>query len=151
MCGGGRYNGLIGRLGGLATPAIGWALGMERLMLVMGAAAMEDPNGAAARLATPVVPDVYLVNRGEHAEASSLFLARVLRQKGLNVELDGSGSGFGKQFKRADRSGARWALVLGDQEAERGVVRLKPLHQQGVESTVAIEPIAAIVEMLRRP
>ena len=65
------------------------------------------------------------------------------------VELDGSGSAFGKQFKRADRSRARWALVLGDEEAERGEVRLKPLQQQGEEITVALSGIAAIVEILR--
>ena len=58
--------------------------------------------------------------------------------QGLRVELDASGSAFGKQFKRADRSGARWALVLGDDEAERGEVRLKALQQQAEESTVAI-------------
>ena len=151
VCGGGRYDGLIGQLGGPATPAIGWALGMERLMLVLEAAAQADPTGAAARLVSPPAPDAYLVNRGEQAEAAGLALARALRQQGLTVELDGSGSAFGKQFKRADRSGARWALVLGDEEAERGEVRLKPLQQQGDASTVALAEIAAIVELLRCP
>ena len=74
-----------------------------------------------------------------------------LRAAGLTVELDGSGSAFGKQFKRADRCGARWALVLGDDEAARGEVRLKPLQQQGEESTVALSAIAAMVETLRTP
>ena len=67
------------------------------------------------------------------------------------MELDASGSAFGKQFKRADRSGAAWALVLGDEEAERGEVRLKPLHRQAEELTLAIKPVAAIVERLRTP
>ena len=67
------------------------------------------------------------------------------------VELDASGSAFGKQFKRADRSRARWALVLGDEEAERGEVRLKPLQQQGEEVTVALSGIAAILETLLTP
>ena len=58
---------------------------------------------------------------------------------------------FGKQFKRADRSGARWAVVLGDEEAERGEVRLKPLQQQGEEIAVALSGIAAIVEILSTP
>ena len=66
-----------------------------------------DPNGPAARLAGTPVPDAYLVNRGERAESVGLWLARSLRQQGLIVELDGSGSAFGKQFKRADRSRAR--------------------------------------------
>ena len=151
VCGGGRYDGLIGQLGGAATPAVGWALGMERLMLVLEAAAQQNPDGPAARLVSAPGPDAYLVNRGEQAEAAGLALARDLRQHGLTVELDGSGSAFGKQFKRADRSGAPWALVLGDEEAERGEVRLKPLQQQGQEATVALSGITAIVELLRRP
>ena len=151
VCGGGRYDGLIGQLGGAATPAVGWALGMERLMLVLEAAAQQNPDGPAARLVSAPGPDAYLVNRGEQAEAAGLALARDLRQHGLSVELDGSGSAFGKQFKRADRSGAPWALVLGDEEAERGEVRLKPLQQQGQEATVALSGITAIVELLRRP
>ena len=113
VCGGGRYDGLIGQLGGAATPAVGWALGMERLMLVLEAAAQQNPDGPAARLVSAPGPDAYLVNRGEQAEAAGLALARDLRQHGLSVELDGSGSAFGKQFKRADRSGAPWALGVG--------------------------------------
>ena len=136
---------------GPQTPAIGWALGMERLLLVLEAASQADPHGAAARLVGKPVPDAYLVNRGEWAETVGLSLARSLRQQGLIVELDGSGSAFAKQFKRADRSRARWALVLGDEEAERGEVRLKPLQQQGEEITVALSGIAAIVETLRTP
>ena len=151
VCGGGRYDGLISQLGGPPTPAIGWALGMERLLLVLEAAAQADPQGVAARLITTPSPDVYVVNRGKEAERVALALARELRAAGLQVELDASGSAFGKQFKRADRSGAAWALVLGDEEAERGLVRLKPLHQKIEESTVAIEPVVAIVEALRTP
>ena len=149
VCGGGRYDGLIGQLGGPATPAIGWALGMERLLLVLEAAAQADPQGPAARLVRAQAPDAYLVNRGDRAESAGLSLARALRQQGLMVELDSSGSAFGKQFKRADRSGARWALVLGDEEVERGEVRLKSLNQQSEESTVALSGIAAMVELLR--
>ena len=94
---------------------------------------------------------MYVVNRGEAAEPAALALARDLRAAGLWVELDASGSAFGKQFKRADRSGARWAVVLGDDEAERGEVRLKPLQQQGEEIAVALSGIAAIVEILSTP
>ncbi|CAI8432459.1 MAG: Histidine--tRNA ligase [Synechococcus sp. MIT S9220] len=122
---------------------------MERLLLVLEAAAKADPMGPAARLVSARAPDAYLVNRGERAESVGLALARALRQQGLTVELDGSGASFGKQFKRADRSGARWALVLGDEEVERGEVRLKPLNQQSEESTVALSGIAAMVELLR--
>ena len=79
VCGGGRYDGLIAQLGGPATPAVGWALGMERLMLVLEAAAKADPNGPAARLVSSPLPDAYVVNRGDRAEAAALALARELR------------------------------------------------------------------------
>ena len=123
LCGGGRYDGLISQLGDPPTPAIGWAIGMKRLLLVLEAAAYTDPNGAAATLTTMTSPEVYVVNRGVGAEGVALYLARKLRASGLKLELDASGSAFGKQFKRASRSGAAWALVLGDEEAERGEVR----------------------------
>ena len=151
VCGGGRYDGLIAQLGGAATPAIGWALGMERLLLVLEASAQADPDGTAAGLVAGSVPDAYIVNRGAQASAAALALARELRGKGLVVELDDSGSAFGKQFKRADRRGARWALVLGDEEAERREVRLKPLQQRGEESVIALTAMAAIVETLQTP
>ena len=151
VCGGGRYDGLISQLGGAPTPAIGWALGMERLLLVLEAAAKADPDGAAALLVGSSAPDAYVVNRGEQAETMALTLARGLRAAGLTVELDGSGSAFGKQFKRADRCGARWALVLGDDEAARAEVRLKPLQHEGEERCWAVADIAAIVETLRTP
>ena len=93
-------------------------------MLVLEAAAQADAQGVAARLTAAAAPDVYVVNRGDAAERSALALARDLRASGLRVELDASGSAFGKQFKRADRSGATWALVIGEDEAERGEVCL---------------------------
>ena len=148
VCGGGRYDGLVEQLGGSPTPAIGWALGMERLLLVLEAAAKADPDGAAARLTAQLPPTVYLVNRGETAEAAALGLARNLRQSGIAVELDGSGAAFGKQFKRADRCGAPWALVIGDQEAEQGCVRLKSLRAEAGEQTLALDAIPALVEAL---
>ncbi len=148
VCGGGRYDGLVEQLGGPATPAIGWALGMERLLLVLEAAAKADPEGAAARLTAPQPPTVYLVNRGELAEAAALGLARHLRQAGVAVELDGSGAAFGKQFKRADRCGAPWALVIGDQEAEQGRVRLKSLRDEADEQILALDAIPALFEAL---
>lgn len=131
VCGGGRYDGLVQQLGGPATPAIGWALGMERLLLVLEAAANADPEGTAARLTATAPPEVYVVNRGEAAEAIALGLARQLRAAGVAVELDGSAAAFSKQFKRADRCGAPWALVLGDAEAAAGELRLKPLRVEG--------------------
>ncbi len=139
VCGGGRYDGLIQQLGGPATPAIGWALGMERLLLVIAAAAQADPDGAAARLTATPSPLVYVINRGEQAEPQALSLARQWRGAGLAVELDGSSASFGKQFKRADRSGAPWAVVLGDEEAQAGQLRLKPLRGEGEEQQLTWE------------
>ena len=149
VCGGGRYDGLIAQLGGAATPAIGWALGMERLLLVLEASAEVDPEGTAASLVAGSVPDAFIVNRGVQASAAALALARELRAYGLAVDLDDSGSAFGKQFKRADRRGARWALVLGDDEVERGELRLKPLQQSGEERCIRLDDPEAIVVILK--
>ena len=125
VCGGGRYDGLVQQLGGPATPAIGWALGMERLALLL------SQSGSALGLVDrQPSPDLYLVSRGEAAEAMALPVARQCRAAGVAVEIDASGAAFGKQFKRADRSGARWAAVIGDQEAAEGVVVLKDLRAQ---------------------
>jgi histidyl-tRNA synthetase len=138
VCGGGRYDGLVEQLGGDPTPAIGWALGMERLVLLL---AQGEANPAPA-------PDLYLVNRGEAAEAAASVLARQLRRSGLSVELDASGSAFGKQFKRANRSGAAWAAVLGEGELERGVVLLQPLRGQAAEEMAF--PLADLAGLLER-
>lgn len=141
VCGGGRYDGLVEQLGGAPTPAIGWALGMERLVLLLSQGA--DGSSAVG------VPDLYLVNRGEAAEAAALVLARNLRRAGLSVELDASGAAFGKQFKRADRSGSSWAAVLGDAEVEKGLVRLKPLRGEGQEQELSLAELSALVARIR--
>jgi histidyl-tRNA synthetase len=128
VCGGGRYDGLVQQLGGPATPAIGWALGMERLVLLL------------SRVSAPPAQsiDLYVVSRGEAAEALALPLARACRAAGLAVEWDASGAAFAKQFKRADRSGARYAAVIGDGEAAEGVVRLKDLRAEVAEQRLAL-------------
>ncbi len=123
VCGGGRYDTLVQQLGGPVTPAVGWALGMERLVLLAQAA-----DGPASQAAP--APDLYVVSRGAAAEALALPLARRGRRAGLAVELDFSGAAFGKQFKRADRCGARWAAVIGEAEAAEGVVVLKDLRAE---------------------
>lgn len=129
ICGGGRYDGLIEMLGGPATPAMGWAIGLERLMLVIKTAVDSDPSGDAARLTSSRQPDLYVVNKGEKAELNALIISQNLRAKGLIVELDCTGSAFSKQFKRADRSGAKWALIVGDHEVETGQVKLRSLSR----------------------
>ena len=128
VCGGGRYDGLVKELGGPETQAVGWAIGMERLVLLL-----------QNLQANPITnPDLYVVARGEVAEAQSLILAQKLRLAGFGVELDLSGSAFGKQFKRANRSGAVACLVLGDAEAENKSINLKWLasgEQQVIEQS----------------
>jgi histidyl-tRNA synthetase len=135
VCGGGRYDGLVQQLGGPATPAVGWALGMERLVLLLS-------QGAAV----PAQPlDLYVVSRGGAAEALALPAARLCRSAGLAVECDASGAAFGKQFKRADRSGARFAAVIGDAEAAEQVVVLKDLRSDRPEQRL---PLAQLVGAL---
>ncbi len=139
VCGGGRYDGLVGQLGGPATAAVGWALGMERLVLLL------EQSGAAP---AAVGPDLYVVSRGEVAERRALAVTRAARQAGLAVELDLSGAAFGKQFKRADRSGARWAAVIGDSEAAEGMVVLKDLRGETPERRLAeVELVGALSRM----
>ncbi|MBD0334831.1 MAG: histidine--tRNA ligase [Cyanobacteria bacterium Co-bin13] len=138
VCGGGRYDGLVKELGGPDTPAVGWAIGLERLTLLL-----ETLHPATA----PKV-DLYVVSRGEKAESNGLLLAQKLRGAGFAVELDLSAAAFGKQFKRADRSGAAACLILGDAEAENGTVQLKWL-QSGEQSELAQADLLADVEGLR--
>jgi histidyl-tRNA synthetase len=118
VCGGGRYDGLVAQLGGPDTPAIGFAIGLERLTILLAQLAQTPPAPSL---------DYYLVSRGAQAEAASMVLAQKLRHQGYAVEVDLSGSAFGKQFKRADRSGAKACLILGDAEAESGTVQVKVL------------------------
>ena len=116
VCGGGRYDGLVNQLGGPQTPAIGFGMGIERLIILL------EQMG---RYSTTPELDIYLISRGEKAELASAKLANTLRQSGYSVEVDLSGSAFGKQFKRAGRSGAVVGLILGDAEADAEKVQLK--------------------------
>lgn len=116
VCAGGRYDGLVTELGGPETAAIGWAMGLERLIILVQKLA----NSAMASRV-----DFYVVSRGAAAEGQALRIVQQLRQAGFKAELDLSGSAFGKQFKRADRSAAAACLILGDSEAEKGTVQLK--------------------------
>ncbi|MEL6552723.1 MAG: histidine--tRNA ligase [Cyanobacteria bacterium J06621_11] len=127
VCGGGRYDGLVSQLGGPDTPAIGFGMGIERLIILLEQ--ME-------RYSTMPDLDIYLISRGKKAELQSATFANTLRQNGYSVEVDLSGSAFGKQFKRADRSGAVVGLILGDAEAEAQKVQLKWLAS-GEQSELA--------------
>jgi len=132
VCSGGRYDGLVSQLGGEATPAIGFALGVERVVeLLLQAGAVPASAG----------PDVYLVVNGERAERAALRLAEQLRDAlpGRGVVLNLGGGNFKTQFRRADRSGARVALILGDEELDRGVAALKPLRHEAGQTDCPLE------------
>lgn len=138
VCGGGRYDGLVAELGGPETPAVGWAIGLERLVILLQQI-QEKPQ---QRL------DFYVVSRGNAAEAQALILAQKLRQSGFSVELDLSGSAFKKQFARADKSGAVACLILGDEEAANKTVKLKWMATKEQEA-IAQTDLLAKTEQLR--
>ena len=119
VCGGGRYDGLINELGGPQTPSIGWAIGMERLIILAGEKILQSKS-----------PDLYVIHRGEKAEQLALEITCKLRSSNLTVELDYSCSSFSKQFKRADKSKAKWALVIGEDESSKGQLLMKKLRNK---------------------
>jgi histidyl-tRNA synthetase len=120
LCGGGRYDEMVRSLGGPAVPAIGFAMGLERILLAM-------PPSPPAR-----VPLCYLAPLGPRALRAALKLARDLRAAGAKADLDGRGRSLKSMLRRADSLGARLCIVLGEAELERGVVQLKDLeaHEQ---------------------
>lgn len=141
VCGGGRYDRLVKELGGPETPAVGWAMGLERLILLL------------QKLTPAPVPnlDFYFVSKGDRAEAQTMQLAQALRQQGFSVEVDLSGSAFGKQLKRADRSGAVACLILGDAEAESQTINLKWLksgEQEAIAQSNLLSDRAALQQRL---
>ena len=138
VCAGGRYDGLVEKLGGRATPAIGWAMGVERFVALYEACGGEFPEAA---------PDVYLVAVGAGTAERSIALAEELRDKvtGLRVEMNLGGGSFKSQMKRADKSGASWALVLGEQELSEERIGLKPLRSSDEQQSIALSEVAAVL------
>ncbi|OXX50380.1 histidine--tRNA ligase [Vibrio sp. V12_P9A6T4] len=120
VCGGGRYDGLVEQLGGKATPAVGFAMGLERLVLMMETLELTDVRRSV---------DVYMVSAGEGTMMAAMKLAEQLREQvpGLRVMNHFGGGNFKKQFKRADKVGAAVALVLGEDEVAESTVVLKDL------------------------
>ncbi|NOS95750.1 MAG: histidine--tRNA ligase [Methylotenera sp.] len=117
IAGGGRYDSLVERLGGNATPACGFGIGLERVFLLM----------QEYEITANDAPDVYLVNVGELAENAAFTLAEQLRNANIQVVLHAGGGSFKSQMKKADRSQARYALILGDDEVNNHQVTLKPM------------------------
>lgn len=139
VCSGGRYDGLVAQLGGKSTPAMGWALGQERLVDLL-----KVQRGEVAADA----PDVYFVIAGERAAAAGLQLAERLRDElpSVRIETNCGGGSFKSQLKRADNSGAQLALVLGDSEADKQVVGLKSLRVEAEQLEVTWSELAAALK-----
>ena len=139
ICAGGRYDGLIEQLGGKANHAIGFAMGMERIL-----ALVEQFGTANLKPNT----DVYMVRVGEQAEKMGLIWSEKLRDAlpKLKLQLNCGGGSFKSQFKKADKSGAAFAIIIGDEEAQQAQVALKPLRTDAEQSTVNFEQLLATLQ-----
>jgi histidyl-tRNA synthetase len=129
VCAGGRYDGLIEEIGGRPAPACGFAMGVERLLALMRAGAVFQPPET----------DVYVVRQGESAEHYAQGLAERMRDAGLSVVLHSGGGSFKSQMKKADASGARYAVIIGNDEAAAQQLTLKPLRMAAEQVKLAPE------------
>ncbi|MDF7661710.1 histidine--tRNA ligase [Erwiniaceae bacterium L1_54_6] len=141
VCGGGRYDGLVEQLGGRATPAVGFAMGMERLVLLVQAV---NPEFEPTRIV-----DVYVIASGQGVQSAAMQLAEKLRDADPQLKLmtNFGGGNFKKQFARADKWGARIALVLGEDEVKTGQVVIKDLRT-GDQQTLAQSEASATLRTL---
>jgi len=137
VCAGGRFDGLIEQLGGKSAPACGFAMGIERLLALLEAEGIKPGQRS---------PDVYLVHAGEQAAAWAWRVARDLRGKNFSVVMHAGGGSFKSQMKKADGSGARFAAIIGDNEAADKKMSLKPLRQEAEQAIVNIEEAADILQ-----
>jgi histidyl-tRNA synthetase len=135
VCGGGRYDGLIEQLGGKSAPAVGFGLGVERLLLMCEAAGVEAPSGAP--LAYAVVPSATVLPQ-------AMITIEALRGAGVSVVMNAGFSSMKSQFKRADSSGAAYALIFGDDEVAQSMVAVKPLRDAAAAQT--LRPLHAVAD-----
>jgi len=141
VCAGGRYDGLIEQIGGKPAPACGFAMGVERLLALLEEHAFQAPR---------VAPDVYLVHQGDAADKFAMVAAEQLRDQGLHVLLHCGGGSFKSQMKKADASAARYALIVGDDEAGAGEVTLKPLRELGEQMRMTVDAAAGLISVGQR-
>jgi histidyl-tRNA synthetase len=141
VCAGGRYDGLVAQLGGIDTPGVGWAMGQERIVMLLQKQNLELLKDR---------PQIYLVLVGEDVQIPGFKLAEQLRDAwpDLAVQINLGGGSFKTQFKRADKSGAEFALVLGDDEAARGVVAVKALRRELAQEECPMERISERIGIL---
>jgi histidyl-tRNA synthetase len=137
VCAGGRYDGLVEQMGGKPTPGVGFAMGIERLILLL-----ETLNKVPESISRTV--DVYLCAFGEAAELAGLALSERLRDAlpALRLQVNAGAGSFKSQFKKADKSGALYALILGDDEMAAKTVGVKPLRGQGEQQNIAWDALA---------
>jgi histidyl-tRNA synthetase len=119
VCGGGRYDGLIEQLGGKPTPGVGWGMGVERMLLLLEEAGVQVPA---------VVPTMYAIVPSSGVLAQAMLTLEMLRAAGVSVQMHPGQSSMKSQFKRADASGATYALIFGEEELAQGLVALKHLR-----------------------
>jgi histidyl-tRNA synthetase len=141
VCAGGRYDGLFEQIGGKPTPACGFAMGVERILTLLAESGQRPPAAVA---------DVYLVHAGEKGDRFAWSAAERLREAGLKAIFHCGGGSFKAQMKRADASGARYAIIVGDDEAARGTVSLKPLRQPGEQMQLGVDEAAALIRAARQ-
>ncbi len=141
VCGGGRYDRLVETLGGKPAPGIGFGMGLERLMLMLDAAGVKAPD--AAPQAYAIVPDVV-------ALPAAMQVLDALRSQGVAVVMHAGGGSMKSQFKRADASGAAFALIFGGDELAAGQVAVKPLRGEAAQFTRALADAAVWAHELRR-
>lgn len=134
VCAGGRYDGLVEQLGGKATPAVGFAMGVERLVLMLQTLQLVPA-------ALDATADVYIASVGDGAVNTALQVAEILRSDvlGLRVQVNCGGGSFKGQLKRADRSGATYAVLIGEEELAQGCVIVKPLRGGEQTSVLSTE------------
>jgi histidyl-tRNA synthetase len=144
VCSGGRYDGLVEQLGGRATPAVGWALGVERIVELLQA------EGIAA---SEAAPDAYLVAAGDAERRYGFKLAEQLRSRipGLKLSIGGPAAGFKAQLRKADKSGAQLALIVGESELAAGKVSVKPLRADSPQELLSVEECVVRLGQTRRP
>jgi|TARA_B110000977_G_scaffold126865_1_gene162137 histidyl-tRNA synthetase len=143
VCGGGRYDGMIEQLGGKPTPAVGWAMGVERMILLLQEM-QQEPAGLGQQA------DVYLAHIGDGASVRTMQLAEQLRTdiSGLRLLWHCGGGSLKNQMKKADRCGAKLVLIMGDDELAQGEIQIKPLQGQGEQQSIPLSKVSAHVAEL---
>ena len=143
VCGGGRYDGMIEQLGGKSTPAVGWAMGVERMILLLQEM-QQEPAGLGQQA------DVYLAYMGDAASLRTMQLAEQLRSDiaGLRLLWHCGGGSLKNQMKKADRCGAKLVLIMGEDELAQGQIQLRPLQGQGEQQSISLDQVSAYVAEL---